>query len=37
MFDSVNDNIPEKIAMYGGDTRKVFADEYWDDRARFAK
>ena len=36
-FDAVNDNLPERIAMYGGDTRKVFADEYWDDRARIVK
>ena len=36
-FDAVNDNIPERIAQYGGDTRKVFADEYWDDRARIVK
>ena len=36
-FDAVNDNIPERIAQYGDDTRKVFADEYWDDRARIVK
>ena len=36
-FDAVNDNIPERIALYVGDTRKVFADEYWDDRARIVK
>lgn len=30
--DEVNRNIPEVIAMYGGDTRKVFADLYIDDR-----
>lgn len=29
-FDLVNENTPEKIAMYG-DTRKVWADYYIDD------
>ena len=37
VFDAVNGNLPDRIALYGGDTRKVFADEYWDDRARFVK
>lgn len=32
-FDAVNTNLPEVQAMYGGDTRKVFADEYWDDKS----
>ena len=32
-FDAVNANIPERIEEYGGDCRKVSADEYWDDRA----
>lgn len=32
-FDAVNANLPEHIAEYGDDTRKVFADEYWDDKA----
>jgi hypothetical protein len=32
-FDAVNENLPEIIAHFGGDTRKVFANEYWDDRA----
>ena len=36
-FDAVNDNLPEHIEMFGGDTRKVFATEYWDDRARIVK
>lgn len=31
-FDAVNENLPEIIADYGGDTRKVFADYYIDDR-----
>lgn len=29
----MNDNLPERVALYGGDTRKVSADEYWDDLA----
>ena len=32
-FDAVNDNVPERIAQYGNNPRKVSADEYWDDRA----
>jgi len=32
-FDAVNDNLPDRVAQYGGDTRKVSADEYWDDLA----
>jgi len=32
-FDAVNDNIPERIAQYGNNPRKVSADEYWDDKA----
>ena len=32
-FDAVNDNVPERVVQYGGDTRKVSADEYWDDLA----
>ena len=31
-FDAVNDNLPEIIATFGCNTRKIFADEYWDDR-----
>lgn len=33
-FDAVNDNLPECIALFGGgNTRKVYANEYWDDKA----
>ena len=32
-FDAVNDNLPEVIARYGNNGRKVSADEYWDDKA----
>ena len=31
-FDAVNKNIPEVIEMFGGDTRKVYADKYLDDK-----
>ena len=32
-FDAVNDNLPEHIETYANNSRKVFADEYWDDKA----
>ena len=32
-FDAVNENLPDMIALYGSDTRKVFADYYIDDKA----
>lgn len=32
-LDAVNENLPEVIAQYGSDCRKIFADEYWDDKA----
>ena len=31
-FDAVNENLPENIAQYGVDCRKVYADRYIDDR-----
>lgn len=31
-FDAVNDNLPDMIALYGNNCRKVFADGYIDDR-----
>lgn len=33
-LDAVNDNLQEMKDFFGNDTRKVFANEYWDDRAR---
>lgn len=33
-FDAVNRNVPERIAMYGADSRKVSADRYIDDRSQ---
>ena len=32
-LDAVNANLPEIVNAFGGDTTKVFAHEYWDDRA----
>ena len=32
-FDAVNENLLEKIEQWGGDTRKIFADVYIDDKA----
>lgn len=32
-FDLVNENPPWIIAQWGTDTRKVVADEYWDNHA----
>lgn len=32
-FDAINENLDEVKIMYGGDTRKVFADMYIDDRS----
>ena len=31
-FDAVNENLPEIKEVYGGDTRKIFANVYIDDR-----
>lgn len=33
VFDAVNENIPEVIALFGKSSRKVYANEYWDDKA----
>ena len=32
-FDAVNNNLPERVSFFGCDSRKISADEYWDDRA----
>lgn len=32
-FDYVNEGLPDTISRFGGDPRKVYATEYWDDRA----
>ena len=31
-FDAVNENLPEMIELWGGESRKVFADVYIDDK-----
>ncbi|MBP5491028.1 MAG: hypothetical protein J6Y10_10560 [Lachnospiraceae bacterium] len=32
-FDAVNDNLPEIIALYGNNSRKITCDFYIDDKA----
>ena len=32
-FDAVNENVQEAIDKYGGDSRKIYADVYIDDKA----
>lgn len=32
-FDAVNENLPEVVNLFGGDTRKVYADIYIDDKS----
>lgn len=32
IFDTVNENLPETLNWMGGDSRKIFANEYMDDR-----
>ncbi len=32
-FDAINDNLPEIIALYGNNSRKITCDYYIDDRA----
>lgn len=36
-FDAVNENLPDNIEYYGGDTRKINADVYIDDKAENPK
>ncbi len=33
-FDAVNDNLPETLALYGTNSRKITADYYIDDKAQ---
>ena len=33
VFDAVNENLPEMVQGFGNDCRKVYADEYWDDKS----
>ena len=32
VFDAVNEPLPEQIARWGNDTRKIYADYYIDDK-----
>jgi len=32
IFDAVNENLPEIVKAFGGDCRKIYADEYIDDK-----
>ena len=32
-LDAVNENLPDVIAVFGGDCRKIYADEYVEDKA----
>lgn len=32
-FDAINDNIEEVKKKFNGNSRKIVATEYWDDRA----
>ena len=33
VFDAVNENLTEVRELFNNDTRKVYANEYWDDKA----
>ena len=32
IFDAINENLPDMIEKFGGDSRKIFADIYIDDK-----
>lgn len=32
-FDAINDNLDEVKLLFNNSTRKVYANEYWDDKA----
>ena len=34
IFDAINENLPERVELYGNDCRKIGADMYIDDKAR---
>jgi len=34
IFDAVNENLPEMIELFGADSRKIYADEFIDDRSK---
>lgn len=31
-FEAINENLPDIIEAFGTDSRKIFANEYWDDK-----
>ena len=33
VFEAINENLISIVKKFGGDPRKIYADEYWDDRA----
>ena len=33
IFDAINDNLPEMVALWGNNSRKISADIYLDDKA----
>lgn len=35
-FDAVNDNLDENKALFGNNSRKIYASEYWDDKSVIA-
>lgn len=37
IFDAVNDNLPEVKKVFGNNSRKIVASEYWDDKGINAK
>lgn len=32
-FDAINENLPECQDLFNNDTRKIYANEYWEDKA----
>lgn len=32
-LSEINENLTDVIEKFGGNTRKIYADEYWDDKA----
>ena len=32
-FDAINENLPEFVELFNNDSRKIRADEYWDDKS----
>ena len=36
-FDAINDNVPEAIEEMGYNSRKILADEYWDNNGVVVK